>query len=174
MCIRDRKKNEVKALVATSALGMGFDKPDLGFVIHLGAPSSPVAYYQQVGRAGRATASADVLLLPGEEDRAIWHYFATNAMPTQAKADAILDALRSSPGPLSVAALEARVDIRRSQLELLLKVLAVDGAVENGPGGWRSTGLAWAYDAERYDRIAEARRVEQQSMLCLLYTSRCV
>ena len=59
------RRNEVKALVATSALGMGFDKPDLGFVVHLGAPSSPVAYYQQVGRAGRATERADVLLLPG-------------------------------------------------------------------------------------------------------------
>ena len=60
---------------------MGFDKPDLGFVLHLGAPSSPVAYYQQVGRAGRATESADVLLLPGPEDRDIWHYFATASMP---------------------------------------------------------------------------------------------
>ena len=77
------KDNRVKALVATSALGMGFDKPDLGFVVHLGAPSSPVSYYQQVGRAGRATASADVLLLPGVEDRDIWHYFATASMPTE-------------------------------------------------------------------------------------------
>ncbi|MGD7732521.1 RecQ family ATP-dependent DNA helicase [Propionibacteriaceae bacterium G57] len=159
------KANEVKALVATSALGMGFDKPDLGFVVHLGAPSSPVAYYQQVGRAGRATASADVLLLPGVEDREIWHYFATNAMPTQQRADAVLAALADSPTPLSVAALEARVDIRRSPLELLLKVLAVDGAVENVSGGWVSTGARWAYDAERYERIAAARVDEQQAML---------
>src|SRR5690606_5456410 len=63
----DLKENRVKALVATSALGMGFDKPDLGFVIHLGAPPSPIAYYQQVGRAGRAVERADVVLLPGEE-----------------------------------------------------------------------------------------------------------
>jgi len=158
------KGNRVKAVIATSALGMGFDKPDLGFVVHLGAPSSPVAYYQQVGRAGRATASADVLLLPGPEDRAIWHYFATNAMPTQARADAVLAALREA-GRSSVAALEARVDIRRSQLELLLKVLAVDGAVEYGVGGWSATGAPWAYDAQRYDRIAAARQAEQASML---------
>jgi len=64
--------NRVKALIATSALGMGFDKPDLGFVVHLGAPSSPIAYYQQVGRAGRATSSAEVILLPGKEDADIW------------------------------------------------------------------------------------------------------
>ncbi len=82
------KDNRVKALVATSALGMGFDKPDLGFVVHLGAPSSPVSYYQQVGRAGRATASADVLLLPGAEDRDIWHYFATASMPDEDRAGA--------------------------------------------------------------------------------------
>src|SRR5690606_5359304 len=80
---RRLRDNEVKALVATSALGMGFDKPDLGFVVHLGAPSSPVAYYQQVGRAGRATERADVLLLPGVEDRNIWAYFASAAMPRQ-------------------------------------------------------------------------------------------
>src|SRR6478736_3430690 len=75
------KDNRVKALVATSALGMGFDKPDLGFVVHLGAPSSPVSYYQQVGRAGRATERAEVLLLPGPEDRQIWSYFASIAFP---------------------------------------------------------------------------------------------
>ncbi|WP_144276650.1 RecQ family ATP-dependent DNA helicase [Parenemella sanctibonifatiensis] len=159
------KANQVKALVATSALGMGFDKPDLGFVVHLGAPSSPVAYYQQVGRAGRATDNADVLLLPGTEDQEIWHYFATNAMPTQARADATLAALADSPKPLSVPALESRVDLRRGQLELLLKVLAVDGAVEAVSGGWVATGQPWIYDAERYDRIAQARKDEQQAML---------
>ena len=167
------KRNEVKALVATSALGMGFDKPDLGFVVHLGAPSSPVAYYQQVGRAGRALAQtrdgqparADVLLLPGTEDREIWHWFATNAMPTQAKADAVLGALGAAAGPLSLAALEARVDIRRSPLELLLKVLAVDGAVEYVQGGWVTTGAPWSYDAERYGRVAAARVAEQEAML---------
>ena len=159
------KRNEVKALVATSALGMGFDKPDLGFVVHLGAPSSPVAYYQQVGRAGRATESADVLLLPGVEDREIWHYFATNAMPTQARADAVLSALAEAGHPLSVPALEARVDIRRGPLELLLKVLAVDGAAENVPGGWVATGRPWTYDADRYARIAAARVAEADAML---------
>ena len=93
------RDNEVKALVATSALGMGFDKPDLGFVLHLGAPSSPVAYYQQVGRAGRATERADVLLLPGPEDKDIWAYFASASMPRQEQADAVLAALAQSPAP---------------------------------------------------------------------------
>ena len=157
--------NEVKALVATSALGMGFDKPDLGFVVHLGAPSSPVTYYQQVGRAGRATESADVLLLPGREDQEIWRYFATNAMPTRQRAASVLDALAASDVPLTVPALESRVELRRGALELLLKVLAVDGAVENRAGGWAATGADWSYDEERYSRIAAARVAEQQAML---------
>ncbi|MFP7833399.1 DEAD/DEAH box helicase [Marisediminicola sp. LYQ134] len=157
------KSNDLKALVATSALGMGFDKPDLGFVVHLGAPSSPVAYYQQVGRAGRATANADVLLLPGTEDAAIWQYFATASMPVESRARAVIDAL--SDTPLSTPALEARVDVRRTPLELLLKVLDVDGAVKRVRGGWVSTGAPWQYDAERYARITEAREREQQSML---------
>ncbi|GAB3128251.1 RecQ family ATP-dependent DNA helicase [Glaciibacter psychrotolerans] len=168
------KNNEVKALVATSALGMGFDKPDLGFVLHLGAPSSPVAYYQQVGRAGRATANADVLLLPGPEDEAIWQYFATASMPSQARAEAVIGALRAHGGsPLSTPALEARVDLRRTPLELLLKVLDVDGAVRRVKGGWIATGEPWFYDADRYERIAAARVAEQQSMIEYERTTGC-
>ncbi|WP_270258919.1 RecQ family ATP-dependent DNA helicase [Kocuria marina] len=167
------KENRVKALVATSALGMGFDKPDLGFVVHLGAPSSPVAYYQQVGRAGRATDTADVLLLPGGEDREIWEYFATASMPTEEKATAVLTALAENGGPLSVAALEPRVNIKRTPLELLLKVLAVDGAVERVSGGWQSTGRPWTYDAPRYERVRKARIAEQQAMMDYQFTSEC-
>ncbi|MEB4616484.1 RecQ family ATP-dependent DNA helicase, partial [Leucobacter sp. M11] len=165
------KDNELKALVATSALGMGFDKPDLGFVVHLGAPSSPVAYYQQVGRAGRGTDRADVLLLPGSEDREIWHYFATSSMPDEARATAVLDALGDTP--LSTPALEARVNIRRSPLELLLKVLDVDGAVHRVQGGWVATGQPWVYDAERYARIRQARIDEQNAMIEYQRTDRC-
>ncbi|MFK3672361.1 RecQ family ATP-dependent DNA helicase [Leifsonia aquatica] len=165
------KRNEVKVLVATSALGMGFDKPDLGFVVHLGAPSSPVAYYQQVGRAGRATENADVLLLPGPEDRAIWQYFATASMPSEEKAAAVLDAL--SQETQSTRVLESRVDLKASTLELLLKVLDVDGAVRRVSGGWVSTGQPWAYDRDRYERIAAAREAEQQSMLEYERTGMC-
>ncbi|GGL27893.1 ATP-dependent DNA helicase RecQ [Phycicoccus endophyticus] len=159
------RHNEVKALVATSALGMGFDKPDLGFVVHLGAPSSPVAYYQQVGRAGRATERADVLLLPGPEDRDIWRYFASVSMPREEQAQAVLRALAEAGRPLSTAALETTVDVRRTRLELLLKVLDVDGAVQRVPGGWVATGVPWEYDAQRYERVAAARRDEQQLMV---------
>ncbi|MBS1672752.1 MAG: RecQ family ATP-dependent DNA helicase [Actinobacteria bacterium] len=165
------KRNEVKALVATSALGMGFDKPDLGFVLHLGAPSSPVAYYQQVGRAGRASESADVLLLPGAEDCDIWHYFATASMPDRERAERVIAALGDVP--ISTPALEAMVDIRRTPLELLLKVLDVDGAVRRVQRGWIATGEAWSYDAERYARIAAERLAEQQHMLEYEQTSGC-
>lgn len=167
------KDNRVKALVATSALGMGFDKPDLGFVVHLGAPSSPVSYYQQVGRAGRATASADVLLLPGVEDRDIWQYFATASMPDRERAERVLAALAAAAGPMSTPALEAMVDIRRTPLELLLKVLDVDGAVGRVRGGWIATSDPWTYDEERYRRIAAERVAEQQHMIEYEETSAC-
>jgi ATP-dependent DNA helicase RecQ len=169
----DLRANRVKALVATSALGMGFDKPDLGFVVHLGAPSSPVSYYQQVGRAGRAVERADVLLLPGHEDRDIWRYFATAAMPRQADAAAVIAALERSDRPLSSTALETVADIRRTRLELLLKVLAVDGAVRRAGVGWESTGVPWVYDADRYERVAQAREREQDAMRGYLDTDGC-
>ena len=167
------RRNEVKALVATSALGMGFDKPDLGFVVHLGAPSSPVAYYQQVGRAGRATERAEVLLLPGAEDRDIWSYFASVSMPREEQAEAVLRTLAESGRALSTAALETAVDVRRTRLELLLKVLDVDGAVQRVSGGWVATGVPWTYDAERYARVAAARQAEQQLMVDYEGTDAC-
>ncbi|MGW5239164.1 RecQ family ATP-dependent DNA helicase [Monashia sp. NPDC004114] len=167
------RDNQVKALVATSALGMGFDKPDLGFVLHLGAPASPVAYYQQVGRAGRATERAEVLLFPGPEDKDIWRYFASASMPRQDQADAVLRALASSDRPMSTVALETVVDVRRTRLELLLKVLDVDGAVQRVSGGWAATGEPWTYDAERYERVSEAREREQQLMVDYERTDSC-
>jgi ATP-dependent DNA helicase RecQ len=161
---RDLLDNKLKALVATSALGMGFDKPDLGFVVHVGAPSSPIAYYQQVGRAGRAVDSADVVLLPGAEDEAIWRYFASLAFPPEEQVRRVLAALAESGRPLSTPALEALVELRRARLELMLKVLDVDGAVRRVRGGWEATGTPWAYDSTRYARIAEARLAEQKAI----------
>jgi ATP-dependent DNA helicase RecQ len=169
----DLLANRVKALVATSALGMGFDKPDLGFVVHLGSPSSPIAYYQQVGRAGRGVAHADVLLLPGKEDEAIWRYFADTAFPPEAQVRQTLSALAGAGRPLSVPALEAAVDLRRSRLETMLKVLDVDGAVKRVKGGWIATGADWVYDTERYARVAHQRAVEQQAMREYASTTGC-
>ncbi|WP_370415244.1 RecQ family ATP-dependent DNA helicase [Streptomyces fradiae] len=170
----DLIQNKVKALVATSALGMGFDKPDLGFVIHLGSPSSPIAYYQQVGRAGRGVDHADVLLLPGKEDEAIWRYFADTAFPPEAQVRQTLAALDGAGGrPLSVPALEAAVDLRRSRLETMLKVLDVDGAVKRVKGGWIATGAPWTYDAERYAWVARQRAAEQQAMRDYVGTNAC-
>ncbi|EST38485.1 ATP-dependent DNA helicase RecQ [Streptomycetaceae bacterium MP113-05] len=169
----DLLENRVKALVATSALGMGFDKPDLGFVVHLGSPSSPIAYYQQVGRAGRGVAHADVLLLPGKEDEAIWRYFADTAFPAEAQVRGTLSALADAERPLSVPALESLVDLRRTRLEIMLKVLDVDGAVRRVKGGWVSTGQPWVYDAERYAWVARQRAAEQQAMRDYVRTSEC-
>ncbi|HLK76486.1 MAG TPA: DEAD/DEAH box helicase [Streptosporangiaceae bacterium] len=169
----DLLANRVKALVATSALGMGFDKPDLGFVVHLGAPQSPVAYYQQIGRAGRAVADAEVILLPGREDRDIWAYFASLAFPPEHQVRAALTALAQAGRPLSTTALETRVDLSRGRLESMLKVLDVDGAVRRTGGGWEATGQPWTYDEERYQRVAQERLREQQSMLAYQATDAC-
>jgi ATP-dependent DNA helicase RecQ len=165
--------NELKALVATSALGMGFDKPDLGFVVHLGAPQSPIAYYQQIGRAGRGVDHADVILLPGREDADIWSYFGSLAFPAEAVVRRTLAALADAGRPLSTAALETRVDLSRSRLEMMLKVLDVDGAVQRVAGGWAATGQHWSYDADRYARVAAERVREQQAMLGYIATGSC-
>lgn len=169
----DLLANKVKALVATSALGMGFDKPDLGFVVHLGSPSSPIAYYQQVGRAGRGVEHAEVLLLPGREDEAIWTYFASLAFPPEDLVRRTLDILGHAEKPLSLPALEPLVELRRSRLETMLKVLDVDGAVKRVKGGWIATGKPWTYDAERYAWVARQRETEQQAMRAYASATDC-
>ena len=158
--------NQVKALVATSALGMGFDKPDLGFVVHMGAPGSPISYYQQIGRAGRGTDRAEVVLLPGAEDRDIWEYFASLSFPAEEVVRSLLAELETyGDQPASTARLETAVDLSRSRLDQVLKVLDVDGAVRRVRGGWVATGAPWEYDAARYGGLAEARKAEQNAMI---------
>jgi ATP-dependent DNA helicase RecQ len=168
----DLLAGRIKALVATSALGMGFDAT-LGFVVNVGAPQSPVAYYQQVGRAGRGTDEAVVVLLPQVEDRDIWSYFASLAFPPEALVRQTLAALEDAGRPLSTAVLETRVELNRTRLETMLKVLDVDGAVRRVAGGWTATGVPWEYDAERYRRVHEAREREQAAMLAYLDTPEC-
>ena len=169
----DLINNRVKALVATSALGMGFDKPDLGFVVHLGAPSSPIAYYQQVGRAGRGVDRAQVILLPGPEDQAIWDYFASVGFPPEDHVRATLRVLAAAPGPMSTPALETHVELSRSRLESMLKVLDVDGAAKRVKGGWIATGEPWSYDADRYEKVDRVRQDEQQAMRDYIATPSC-
>ena len=156
------KDNRLKVLVATSALGMGVDKPDVAFVYHLGAPPSPIAYYQQVGRAGRSIDAAEAWLLPGREDRAIWDWFASVGLPPEPLVRRVLAAL--SKKPTSLPALETAVDLRRGRLEVLLKILDVDGAATRVEGGWIATGEPWAYDQARIDGIAAARVAEADAM----------
>src|SRR4051794_260859 len=170
---QDLIDNKVRALVATSALGMGFDKPDLGFVIHLGAPQSPIAYYQQVGRAGRGVDRATALLMPGTEDEDIWRYFASVGFPPEDVVRRTLELLAESAKPVSVPALEVSVEISRSRLEQMLKVLDVDGAVRRVQGGWIATGEPWTYDAERYRKVDDVRRAEQQAMRDYIATGNC-
>ena len=167
----DLAAGRVKALIATSALGMGFDST-LGFVVNMGAPQSPVAYYQQVGRAGRGTDQATVVLLPATEDRDIWAYFASLAFPREELVRQTLEALETE-GKLGTPALETRVELSRNRLETMLKVLDVDGAVRRVRGGWEATGQPWSYDAERYQRVREAREREQAAMLDYLDTGGC-
>ncbi len=168
------RDNKVKVVAATSALGMGFDKPDLAFVVHFQAPDSPVTYYQQIGRAGRALDRAEVVLLCGAEDRAIWEWFASTAFPPREQVAGVLAALEAAGGPLSAALLEETANLSRSRLELLLKVLDVEGAVRRVAKGWQRTGAPWAYDAARHRRVAAARAAEQQAMLDYAVTDQCL
>jgi ATP-dependent DNA helicase RecQ len=158
------RENKVKVVAATSALGMGYDKPDLGFVVHFQSPDSPVAYYQQVGRAGRAVDTATAVLLTGREDADIWDYFLRTSLPLQADAEQVVRLLESSADFVPLRQLMQDINLRQTRLEGLLKVLEVDGAVERSGTSWRRTLAPWRFDAERFERVRESRLAEQEAM----------
>lgn len=158
------RANELKALVATSALGMGFDKGDLAFCVHLGLPPTPVAYYQQVGRAGRALDRAEVIALPRPvEDAAVWDWFESVSLPSAEVCQGLLDQLDRS-NPTSIAVLELTVNLGRSRLGTLLNILEVDGAIERVGNGWVRTDENWQYNHELSRSLRELRRSESAQM----------
>ncbi len=160
-------ENRVKALVATTALGMGFDKPDLAFVIHYQTPGSVVAYYQQVGRAGRALDAAYGLLLSGEEETDITDYFIESAFPTRAEVRSVLEALEAAPAGLSLPELMARVNLSKGRIENTIALLSLESPApiaKQGPR-WQLTAanLSEAF-WQRAERLTNLRRDEQRQM----------
>ena len=168
--------NEVKCLVATTALGMGYDKPDLTFVIHYQTPGNVVAYYQQVGRAGRAIPVAYGVLLSGEEDDDINEYFRESAFPSEWQVTRILDALEAADEGLKVREIERAVNLRQSQIEKVLKLLVVEpmSPVLRIEGSWYRTPNPYQLDRQRIAHLTAQREAEWGQMKRYLANERCL
>jgi ATP-dependent DNA helicase RecQ len=167
------RTNDVKALVATVALGMGFDKPDLGFVVHFQRPGSPVAYYQQIGRAGRALDEAYVVLLHGREDDEIVEYFIRGAFPPEDDLRAVLGQIEEGEG-LRLTDLEARLNLSRGRIEQCLKILEIDGAIFREESHYVRSANPWEPERERIRNVTTQREHELAKMQELTQAESCL
>ena len=169
-------RNEVKALVATTALGMGYDKADLGFVVHYQAPGSIIAYYQQVGRAGRGIPRAVGVLMSGVEDAEIHDYFRRTAFPEERWVTAVLGALEESEEGMGVRDLERSLNLRYGQIEKVLKVLSVDNPAPILREGtrWRRTVVPFEADVERIARLTAQRKLEWREVQSYVDEQACL
>ena len=168
--------NQVKALVSTTALGMGFDKPDLGFVVHYQMPGSVIAYYQQVGRAGRAIKSAHGILMSGQEDDAINEFFRESSFPNESWVERILEALDESDG-LTLSELQSRINIKPSRIAHVLKYLSVvepHSPVTKIGYRWSRTPVHFELDRQAIQRITNQREDEWQEMQRYIEESSCL
>lgn len=172
---QDLLVNKIKVVIGTTALGMGFDKPDLGFVIHYQRPGSVVHYYQQVGRAGRAVDTAYGILFCGKEDDDIIEYFIEQAFPPQCYVDSILQALSQHNG-LTIDELQAKVDVPKKRIEHALKYLLTEefAPVIKQDIHYFRTPIPYQLDDRKIDRITQIRRAEQKVMQDYMQTSDCL
>jgi len=166
--------NDIKAVVATSALGMGYDKPDVSFVIHYQSTDSLVGYYQQVGRAGRALESSKGIMMRGIEDVDIHNFFMKGSFPKEEVVDEILTAFSGTDGPLSTLAIEKKVNLRTGAIESTLKQLHVEGILDRiKPKTYSRTLKKWTYPKDRVEQTLASKQRAAEEVAHYFATTGC-
>ncbi|MFC6718927.1 RecQ family ATP-dependent DNA helicase [Natrialbaceae archaeon GCM10025810] len=167
-------ENDVDGVVATNALGMGFNKPDLGWVIHFQRPPNLIRYYQEIGRAGRGLEEAYAVLLSGDEDDRVAEFFIEQAFPEPEDFETILSALEESDSPLHKYQLLKRENISWKAASQCLDMLRVDNAVIRVEDGFKRTSADWSYDHDRIDSVTRHRWEELERIKAFTRTDGCL